>query len=75
MPSSPYTATNQALQLQYGQSHQPLSEIGTILTAPELKVGDFQGFQSCYLHVILLVSMLLSLEGAYGYELKGKGDP
>lgn len=49
--------------------------MANLITAPELKVGDFQGFQSCYLHVLLLVSMLLSLEGPYGYELKGKGDP
>ncbi|XP_014876949.1 uncharacterized protein LOC106939156 [Poecilia latipinna] len=66
----PYSATMHALQLQYGQPHQlAQAEIAAIVTAPAVKSGDAQAFQSFALRVHLLVSMLLSLEGPQGMEL------
>ncbi|KAL1267690.1 hypothetical protein QQF64_033053 [Cirrhinus molitorella] len=66
----PYSAAMQALQLQYGQPHQlAQSEIASILTSPDVKRNDNHSFQSFALRVHLLVSMLLSLEGARGMEL------
>lgn len=66
----PYSATMQALQLKYGQPHQlAQSKIAAILIAPEVKPNDARSFQSFPLHVHLLVSMLLSLEGPRGMEL------
>ena len=68
--AEPYTATMQALQLQYGQPHQlAQSEIAAMLTAPDIRPSDSQAFQTFSLQVHLLVSMLESLEGPDGYEL------
>lgn len=67
---NPYSATMQALQLQYAQPHQlAQSEIAAILTTSDVKPGDAHTFQSFALRVHLLVSMLLSLEGPKGMEL------
>lgn len=66
----PYSASMQALQLQYGQPYQlAQSGIATILTSPDVKPNDSHSFQSFALRVYLLVSMLLSLEGFKGVEL------
>lgn len=67
---TPYTSALQALQDKYGQSRQLVqSELGAILNAPTLKMGDTNAFDSFALSVQSLVGMLKTLEGQNGYEL------
>ncbi len=66
----PYNASLQVLQEKYGQSRQLVqSELGAIMSAPPLKMGDFNAFDSFALSVQSLVGMLRTLEGQNGYEL------
>lgn len=61
---SPYTATMQALQLQYGQPHQ--------LAQSESCNPDrnwCEGWRLTRIPELFLASMLMSLEGPTGYEL------
>ncbi|XP_022540035.2 uncharacterized protein LOC111195821 [Astyanax mexicanus] len=68
---TPYTTALHALQEKYGQPRQLVqSELGTILNAPLLRMGDTEGFDNFALAVHALVGMLRSLEGDNGYELK-----
>ncbi len=68
--AQPYTASLQALQEKYGQPRQLVqSELGAIMSAPPLKMGDFNAFDSFALSVQSLVGMLRTLEGQNGYEL------
>ncbi|KAG7457240.1 hypothetical protein JOB18_014039 [Solea senegalensis] len=67
---APYTSALQALQDKYGQPRQLVqSELGAILNAPALKMGDANAFDSFALSVQSLVGMLKTLEGQNGYEL------
>uniref|UniRef100_A0AAV2LK59 Uncharacterized protein n=1 Tax=Knipowitschia caucasica TaxID=637954 RepID=A0AAV2LK59_KNICA len=66
----PYTTALKALQDKYGQPRQLVqSELGTILSMPAFKPGDFAAFDSFALAVQSLVGMLRSLEGHNSYEL------
>uniref|UniRef100_A0AAV2K4A8 Uncharacterized protein n=1 Tax=Knipowitschia caucasica TaxID=637954 RepID=A0AAV2K4A8_KNICA len=66
----PYTTALKALQDKYGQPRQLVqSELGTILSMPAFKPGDFAAFDSFTLAVQSLVGMLRSLEGHNSYEL------
>ncbi len=66
----PYTTSLQALQEKYGQPRQLVqSELGAIMSALPLKMGDFNAFDSFALSVQSLVGMLRTLEGQNGYEL------
>lgn len=70
----PYAAAVQALQQQYGQSHQlTQGEIASLLNSPDIKAGDSKAFQSFALQVDLLVGILTSLEGPNGMELMSTG--
>jgi len=67
---APYTSALQALQDKYGQPRQLVqSELGAILNAPALKMGDTNAFDTFALSVQSLVGMLKTLEGQNGYEL------
>uniref|UniRef100_A0AAV2M4Z4 Uncharacterized protein n=1 Tax=Knipowitschia caucasica TaxID=637954 RepID=A0AAV2M4Z4_KNICA len=46
------------------------SELGSILNSPAIKSGDAEAFDSFALSVQSLVSMLRTLEGTVGYELR-----
>lgn len=50
-------------------SHDSWSELGAILNAPALKIGDANAFDSFAFSVQSLVGMLKTLEGQNGYEL------
>lgn len=67
---TPYTSALQALQDKYGQPRQLVQrELGAILNAPALKMGDTNAFDSFALSVQSLVGMLKTLEGQNGIEL------
>lgn len=60
----PYTAALQVLQEKYGQPRQLVqSELGAIMSAPPLRVGDTSAFVSFALSLQSLVGMLRTLEG------------
>lgn len=59
---TPYTHTMSALTEKYGQPHQlALSNIATVMDAPDVRRGDFGSFERFALQISSLVGMLRTL--------------
>ncbi|CAL9684695.1 unnamed protein product [Knipowitschia caucasica] len=69
--STPYSSAMLALQQRYGQPRQLVqAELKSILTAPPVKAGDYQGMEDFSAAVSTLVGMLSSMQGPSSSELQ-----